>query len=134
MTKKSMRKGRSRRPAGRNPVIAVRVSEPMYKQIKEAAKQSRQTMSEQMAALLRSAFEWQVAFSEAKELKAEFSRLMQGDLKGAMRRAGWVPLHGSPYWLPPGSVPTSGFIKAEVAELERRITALKTVQSEGEAG
>ena len=128
MTKKSTRKGRSARPAGRSPVIAVRVEAPLYWQIKDAAKQSKQTMSEMMAALLRSAFEWQAAFADVKALKAEFKRLTQDNLEAAMRREGWAPLHGSPYWLPPGAVPTSGFIKHEVDELERRITALKSAQ------
>jgi hypothetical protein len=47
-----------------------------------------------------------------------------------MRRQGWTPLVGSPYWLPPGAVPTSRFVEAEVAALERRITALKSAQTE----
>jgi hypothetical protein len=45
-------KSRSRRPALRSPVIAVRVPEPLYRQIKAEAKQAKQTMSDYMAWLL----------------------------------------------------------------------------------
>ena len=137
--------GRSRRPAGRSPVIAVRVSEPLYRQIKEAAKESKQTMSETMARLLKRSFEWDATFAEPKRLSAELLERQKEDLKAEMRRQGWRPLLGSPYWLPPEVAPLegteSGFIGAKKvdpieivrAELERCAAILKAIQpKEGE--
>ena len=147
--KKPAGKGRSRRPAGRSPVIAVRVSEPLYRQIKDKAKQSRATMSETMARLLKRAFEWDETFAEPKRLSAELlerqKENLKADLIAEMRRQGWTPLLGTPYWLPPEVAPRegseSGFIGAKKvdpieivrAELERCTAILKAIQpKEGE--
>ena len=124
-------------------MIAVRVPEPLYRQIKEAAKESKQTMSEAMAWGLTRAFEWQAAFYDAKRLSTEFQQRMKEDLKMEMRRHGWRPLHGSPYWLPPEVAPhkdTGGFVGTKKVdplevlrtELERCIAIIKAVQPQEE--
>jgi hypothetical protein len=121
---------KSVKPVGRSPVIYARVPYELHKRIKASARQAKRPMSEFMAEMLGNAFNWQDTFREAQGLMAESKRLIRDNLKAEMRRQGWTPLHGSPYWLPPGVVPTSGWIKAEVSALERRITALKSAQTE----
>ncbi len=69
-------------------MIAVRVSEPLYRQIKDAAKQSRATMSETMAGLLKRSFEWDATFAEPKRLSAELLERQKEDLKSRNATAG----------------------------------------------
>jgi hypothetical protein len=126
--KKSAKTGQAIRPP-RSPVLAIRVPGPVYGELKKAAKIAGTTLSEYVQQLIARGREWQDTIGEAKRLLTESKRIIGENLIAEMRRQGWVPLHGSPYWLPPGAVPTSGFIKAEVAELEQRIAALKTVKT-----
>jgi hypothetical protein len=121
---------KSIRPVGRSPTIYVRVAQPLHQRIRASARRSKRTMSEEMATLLANAFDWQDAFGDVKSFLAESKRMTRDNLQAEMRRQGWTPLVGSPYWLPPGAVPTSRFVEAEVAALERRITALKSAQTE----
>src|SRR6478672_2796241 len=94
-------KGASRRPPGRSPVIAVRVNKPLYDKIKQSAKANKQTMSEEMAALLTNAFEWRAAFSTAKELMAASKRIAEGNIEATFLRAGFTKqrgAHGKEVW------------------------------------
>jgi hypothetical protein len=125
----SAKTGRSIRPP-RSPVLAIRIPAPVYGEIKKAAKTAGMTLSEYVAQLITRGQEWQETIGEARRLLAESKRIIDDNLKAEMRRQGWVPLHGSPYWLPPGAVPTSGFINAEVLKLEQMIAALKAVEPE----
>src|SRR5262249_45473016 len=59
---KSAKIGKSRRPEGRNPVIAVRVSPPLHEEIAQDAKAAQRTMSEEMEDLLRAALEHRKRF------------------------------------------------------------------------
>jgi hypothetical protein len=117
-----MKKLKTARPIGRigrNPVIAVRVPPPLHHRITESAKTSGRSMSEEMSFLLARAFEWQQAFGDRVEMldqaKAEIDRMVRGNLEAEMRRAGWKPLHGTPYWSRPGAAPPSGFVDAAEA-------------------
>jgi hypothetical protein len=131
-------KQRSIKPLGRNPVIAVRVAPPLHRRITEEAKRAGQSMSEYMADALGRSFEWQSAFGDRhkmlKEAAVEAKRITSDTLEAEMKRAGWRRLWGTPYWLPPGSVPQSGFIAAEPEQrqdLEATITrAVKAALAE----
>ena len=114
--KKAAGKGRSRRPAGRSPVIAVRVDAPLYEKILASAKQSQRTMSEEMAWLLQFSFEMQAAFGTAKEAYGRFKRLNEDTLQSEMRRYGWRPRVGTPYWFK--TEETGGFIAEPPDELK----------------
>lgn len=71
--KKSTEKMRRRtKSTGQSPVIAARVSEPLHRQIKEAAKKSGRSMSEELA--------WRIAMSFAQDLGAQ------------LRQAGYTPI------------------------------------------
>jgi hypothetical protein len=75
--------GVSRRPSGRSPVIAVRVSPPLHEEIKVSAAAAEHTMSEEMQLLLRSALENRKRFpssavAQAVEM-ATFAFLLTGD-------------------------------------------------------
>jgi len=110
-------------------VIAIRIPKPMHDGIRKAAKTAGMTLSDYVAQLIIRGQEWQETIGEAKRLLTESKRAAHDNLIAEMRRQGWAPLRGSPYWMTPGTVPTSGFIKAEVEQLEQRITALKAVQT-----
>lgn len=78
--------GVSRRPKGRNPVIAVRVTAPLHAEIRKDAKAAKQTMSEEMASLLRSALDHRKRFrssaaAHAVEL-ATIGFVMHGERMG----------------------------------------------------
>ena len=117
--KKSKKAARVIGRVGRNPVIAVRVPPPLHHRITESAKASGRSMSEEMAALITRGFEWQDAFRDriAMLLQAqdEMRRMVEGNFEAEMRRRGWAPLHGSPYWIPPEAAPPSGFVDPEAA-------------------
>jgi hypothetical protein len=102
---------------GRNPVIAVRVPPPLHHRITESAKASGRSMSEEMAALLTRGFEWQDAFGDRVEMLSkaqdEINQMVRGNLEAEMRRKGWKPVHGSPYWIDPEAAPKSGWVDPE---------------------
>jgi hypothetical protein len=62
--------GTSRRPKGRNPVIAVRVPPPLHKEITADAKAARRTMSEEMEDLLRAALDHRKRFPNSTAAQA----------------------------------------------------------------
>ena len=41
--------------------------------------------------------------------------MVEGNFEAEMRRHGWAPLHGSPYWIPPEAAPSSGFVDPAAA-------------------
>jgi hypothetical protein len=133
MLKKSGDKGRSRRPPGHSPVIAVRVPEFLYRRIKESAKRSKRTMSEEMASLIERTFEFQDAFGEIKNMMAESKRVTKENLKAEMRRQGWRRIHGTPNWIAPEAVLKNEFGQTESGfiadtELDRIDTALDGIE------
>jgi hypothetical protein len=72
--KKSRKVARSINPIERYPVIAVRVSRPLYRSIVKSAKDNDRTMSQEMAALLHEGLSWRLAF-EAALLDRGFQRV-----------------------------------------------------------
>jgi hypothetical protein len=81
---------KSRRPAGRNPVIAVRVSPPLHEKIEIEAKTNQRTMSETMADLLQAAIEQRHRFpgrlAEQAIEAATLAFVQTGDLYAWDRR------------------------------------------------
>src|SRR5260221_14387724 len=55
----------SRRPPGRNPVIAVRVAPPLHEEITAAAKAAERTMSAEVEMLLRQALDARKRFPDS---------------------------------------------------------------------
>jgi hypothetical protein len=78
-----MAKSATRRPLGRNPVIAVRVSPPLHQEIAADAKASERTMSEEMAALLRQALDHRKRFPSSTVAQAMESATLAFLLGGA---------------------------------------------------
>jgi len=70
MAKSTKTAGKSRRPEGRNPVIAVRVSPPLHQAITQDAKVAQRTMSEEMEDLLRAALDHRKRFPTSVAAKA----------------------------------------------------------------
>jgi hypothetical protein len=147
--KKSKKAARPIGRVGRNPVIAVRVPPALHQRIAKAAQDDGRSMSEVMSDLLARAFDWHDAFGDRvemlKQAKAEIDRMVQGNFDIEMRRRGWAPLLGTPYWLPPGIAPPSGFkpetaspsdevgqINAVLDALETRLKRLKDSQQSKE--
>jgi hypothetical protein len=91
----------------RTPVIAGRVPESLHRQIKQAAKASGRSISDELAWLAASAVEWQRAFGDTRKLLADAQRSIGGQLRQAMRDAGFTHYSGpdGSYWMEPGSQP-----------------------------
>jgi len=74
---------KSRRPPGRNPVIAVRVAPPLHREIAEDAKASQRTMSAEMEDLLRQALNARKRFPNSVAAQAiealTFAFLLTGE-------------------------------------------------------
>jgi hypothetical protein len=105
--KKTATKGRRTPTKSLTPVIAGRVPESIHRQIKEAAKRSGRSMSDELAWRAGVSFEWEKSFGEARKLLADAQRAAEGDLRQAMRSAGLTLVHGSAgdYWMEPGTPP-----------------------------
>jgi hypothetical protein len=121
--KKAKKAARSIKPLGRNPVIAVRVPEPLHARIKAAADAGGQSMSETMAALIQNGLDWNAAFADRvtmlRQARQQLREMLANDLKAAMRAKGWVRRHGSPYWVDPEALAQrSGFIDPDHPDLD----------------
>jgi hypothetical protein len=65
-----MGKSASKRPLGRNPVIAVRVPPPLHQEIADNAKAAERTMSAEMEHLLRAALDARKRFPNSTVAQA----------------------------------------------------------------
>jgi hypothetical protein len=83
----------SSRPAHLNretrPVIAVRVPAPLHRRIQKEAKRAGVPMSELMASLINSAFEWQAVFGERAQMRDEIRRVENEAVEATLRRKNW---------------------------------------------
>jgi hypothetical protein len=97
-------------------VIAGRVPESLHQQIKQAAKQSGRSMSDELAWRVGISFEREKTFGEARKLLADTRRAIEGDLRQAMRSAGLTLVHGSAgdYWMEPGTPPLKTVLDQEL--------------------
>jgi hypothetical protein len=106
------------RPLGRSPVMAGRVPRSVHRRITQAAKRSGRSGSEELVWRAMQSFEWEEKFGDAKKVLADAHRAIAGELRQAMRNAGFTPVYGSAgtYWLEPGmpAVPLEGTLAAEV--------------------
>jgi hypothetical protein len=87
----------------RTPVIAGRVPESLHQQIKQAAKRSGRTMSDELAFCVVMRFEWEKAFGDIKKMLAEHERVLERDLLAYLRAKGWRSVAGpnGNFWVPP---------------------------------
>jgi hypothetical protein len=114
--KKTTTKMRRPPTKSRTPVIAGRVPESLHRQIKQAAKLSGRSMSDELAWRAAISFEWEKTFGEAREVIANARRAAKGDLRQAMRSAGLQLIHGSAgdYWVEPGTPPLKTVLDPEL--------------------
>ena len=135
------RRTRPSKPKGRNPVIAGRVPEPLHQQIKQAARASGRSMSEEMAWRVERSFEWEKQFGEIKktldEHEAQLKKSMQDHEamldRGAeayLRSKGFSPVQDrdGKIWVGPG-MPQEKYIALN-PELEKVIerVVIQTLQ------
>jgi hypothetical protein len=124
------------KPRGLSPVIAGRVPTSLHRQIKEAAKKSGRSMSEEMAWRVAVSFEWEKVFGDARKVLTDAERVSAGTLRQAMRTAGFTPVYGSAgtYWLEPG-MPTVPLEASLAPEVRAAITeAVKQAFAEAREG
>jgi hypothetical protein len=104
---------RSIKPTGRSPVIAVRVSGPLYERIKATAESREQSMSETMADLINKGLEWTEGFGDHlsffRREREEVQRMIVADIRKAMKAKGWMRRFRSPYWIDPDALDLRGF-------------------------
>jgi hypothetical protein len=116
-------KKRVGRPPGRKaphrPVLSTsaRVSEDFYTEVVQAAQKSGRTISEELIARVRQSFEWERQFGDIRKLGDDARRAIAGDLRQAMIKEGYTPIHGSAgtQWAEPGSA-VSEAVKGLLAE------------------
>ena len=137
--KKAKKAARSIKPVGRNPVIAVRVPEPLHERIKTAADVGGQSMSETMATLIQNGLDWKEAFGDRvsmlRQAREDVRRIATADLKARLLAEGWAIVHdgktGAALFAPPeAGVARSGFlavdeINAELDVIEDRIREIR---------
>jgi len=110
------------------PVIAGRVPEALHRQIKQAAKKSGRTMSDELAYRAAMSFQWEATLGEHEQARKRlmdmyerdrktFEEATQADTERALERLGWAtvlaPGLGGNVWLPPGrhaDFPKSGWV------------------------
>lgn len=119
---------------GRSPVIAGRVPESLYRQIKEATKKSRRSMSEEMAWLVAAGIEWTKVLGEREtwlaNARAEQEAIERGDIEAALRRRNWKKVGGAAFgaanWISADnhSFPQNDFIDHAEAERPPRAAML----------
>jgi hypothetical protein len=109
------------------PVIAGRVPEALHRQIKEAAKKSGRTMSDELAHRAAMSFQWEAAlgeFEQAKKALADlheqakemFAEATLDSTRHALEGLGWAKIldlrHMGHVWFEPGrhDFPKSGWL------------------------
>jgi hypothetical protein len=96
--KKAARK-RAARPT-RRPVIAMRVHNPLYEQIKNSAAKRHLSISEEAENRLQQSFQWDQTAEGQKNLIAAAEHVIAGGKEAAMRQWGMVPVGGRPgHWI-----------------------------------
>jgi hypothetical protein len=92
----------------------MKTTETVRAKLEEAAAASGRSLTAETEHRLAMSFEWDEAWGDVQKLRAEFKRRLEeiesGNLEAVMRRKGWKPLGGTPYWHPPGVVEQSGFV------------------------
>ena len=123
-----MKKSKGRRTPVKDPtpVIAGRVPQSLHRQIKEAAKKSGRTMSDELAYRTRMSFAWEATLGEYEQARKRlmdmyerdrktFAEATQADTERELERLGWAKIldlrRSGHVWLPPGrhDFPKSGW-------------------------
>jgi hypothetical protein len=100
-------------------VIAGRVSRELHEQIKEAAKKSGRSMSEELAWRAQSSFEWEKAFGTVTKMLNDNARMLEDNIRAALRTHGWTPVRDltGTFWLEPGTqVPVKAPVPDEIKD------------------
>lgn len=105
----------------KSPVISGRVPTSLHRLIKESAKKSGRSMSDELAWHAGLSFEWTEKFGEVRQLIADARRAMAGELRNAMIEAGYTPISTSTgrVWAEPGSA-ISEAAKKELGKIRSR--------------
>jgi hypothetical protein len=95
------------------------VPESLHRQIKEAAKRSGRSMSDELAWRAGLSFVWEKTFGDARKVLDDAYRVTAGTLRQAMIDAGYTPFStsGGRAWAEPGSA-ISEAVKKELGEIK----------------
>jgi hypothetical protein len=101
--------GRRQPVKSHTPVIAGRVPETLHRQIKEAARKSGRTMSDELAWRAAMSFQWEAALGEFEQAKKALARMTHDAATAELERLGWPsvvdPKYGGPIFFPPDRFP-----------------------------
>lgn len=105
-----MEKKRSKRKAGRprtgkRPVLALRVHEDLYEEIRGSAARLKLSISEEAARRVSMSFEWEKQLGDMQSALAEHREVLKGDFEAALRTKGYTPIptmDGKHMWAEPG--------------------------------
>lgn len=95
--------------------LSFRVTPELRDDLEAAASSKGRSLTSEVLSRLERSFAWEAAHRDVQtmlaESKARIAEIESGNLEAVMRQRGWKPVVGSPYWLPPGAVPQSGFVE-----------------------
>lgn len=96
---------KSARTGGENPVIAGRVSPDLHKRIKDSAKASGRSMSEELAFRAEQAFNFEAGFESIRKVRAQEELIIRLGRDAALTQWKIRPMPGRPGWFYEGDVP-----------------------------
>jgi hypothetical protein len=91
--------------AGENPVIAGRVSPDLHQKIKDAAKASGRSMSEELAFRAEQAFNFEAGFESIRKVQDQEELVVRLGREAALTHWNIRPMPGRPGWYYTGDVP-----------------------------
>lgn len=101
----------------RRQQLNMRVTDEIRAKLEAAAEVAGRNLTQEVEWRIEQSFEWQAAFGEAREWletqKSKIADIERGNVKAALHRLGWHPLHtpDGDLWAEPGVYkgPKSGF-------------------------
>jgi hypothetical protein len=103
--------------------------------MKQAAKASGRTISDELAFRWAMSFEWEKAFTDTRKLLDDARRSIEGELHQAMRGAGLIQVYGvgGSYWMERGMAPLQMELGPELKALVTEIVKLTLAEAKEES-
>jgi hypothetical protein len=93
-------KKRVGRPAGKRPVIAMRIHPDLYRQLEQSAARRKIPIAEDAANRIQQSFHWDTAIGSVKKLEAQADEVIASGKESALRYWGFQPVLGrSGHWV-----------------------------------
>ena len=120
---KEAKRKRGRPATIQRPVLQFRVHPDVYEDLKRTAADLKITISEEAARRLDRFKEWETTFQSTKKLMADAQKTVEGDLRNALRQAGFqqVRIDQGLIWTEPGMNLSRLSLSAATADMAHEI-------------